>query len=186
MWGAHVGSCGLLSRVLNLSGQKMIDPTLLTMTTKILLLLTILAYSMIVSQSFMYIFTLKYVSLQLNAGPYTELRKLIDFSMRANFKYAVYGALLLNLMLVISTMKNPGSLLFITCTIAFAALVCDTLLTVKASLPINDVINAWTPNSVPANWTEYRDKWLTIFQYRQIANILGFLSLLIGGVFGGK
>jgi len=156
------------------------------MTTKILTLLTILAYSMIVSQSFMYIFAFKHAQLGLDASAYTELRKLIDFSMRANFKYAVYSALLLNLALVVATMKHPGSLLFITSAIALAALVGDTLLTLQGSLPINDVINSWTTESIPANWTEYRSRWLQIFQYRQIANIFGFVSLLIGVVFASK
>jgi hypothetical protein len=156
------------------------------MTTKILLLSTLLAYSIIVSQSFMYILALKDVQLNLEAGPYTELRKLIDTAMRSNFKYVIYAALLANLLLVISTIKNPGSLLFITAAIAFAALIADTLLTVKGNLPVNDIINTWSSDNYPANWADYRAKWLRIFQYRQIANITGFISLLVGTVFGSK
>ncbi len=156
------------------------------MTTKIIFLFTLLAYSIIVSQSFMYILALKQVQLSLQAGPYTELRKLIDTSMRGSFKYVIYAALLTNLLLVISTIKNPGSLVFITAAIAFVALITDTLLTVKGSLPINDIINTWSADSYPENWTDYRTKWLTVFQYRQIANITGFVSLLIGGIFGAK
>jgi len=156
------------------------------MTTKIIILLTLLAYSMIVSQSFMYILALKNVQLHLDANSYTELRKLIDTAMRSSFKYVIYAALLGNLLLVISTAKNPGSLLFITAVIAFVALVADTLLTVKGSLPINDVINTWKPDNIPANWADYRAKWLAVFQYRQIANIAGFVSLVLGVVFGSK
>lgn len=156
------------------------------MTTKIILLFTLLAYSIIVSQSFMYILALKDVQLSLDATSYTELRKLIDSSMRSTFKYVIYAALLANLVLVISTIRNPGSLLFITTAIAFAALILDTLLTVKGNLPVNDVINTWSADSYPSNWAEFRTKWLTIFQYRQIANITGFVALLIGSVFGSN
>ena len=156
------------------------------MTTKIILFITLLAYGIIVSQSFMYILSLKHVQLNLESNPYTEIRKLIDTSMRANFKYVIYAALLANLMLVISTVKTPGSLLFITATIAFVALITDTLITVKGNLPINDIINNWTSDNIPANWADYRTKWFTTFQYRQIANITGFVSLLIGAVFGTK
>ena len=156
------------------------------MATQIIQLITLVAYSMIVSQSFMYILSLKYVQLNLESSPYTEVRKLIDTSMRANFKYVIYTALLANLTLVILTIKNPDSLLFITSAIAFVALVIDTVLTLKGNLPINDVINSWTPDSIPVNWTEYRTKWLKIFLYRQIANIIGFVSLLIGVVFSTK
>jgi Cyclic nucleotide-binding domain len=79
----------------------------------------------------------------------------------------------------------PGSVLFIAAAIAFVALVVDTLLTVKGNLPINDIINTWSPDH-PTNWADYRTKWFGIFQYRQMANIIGFVCLMIGGIFGSK
>lgn len=156
------------------------------MTTKIIYIITLLAYAMIASQAFMYILSLKQVQLNLNASSYTEIRKLIDISMRASFKYVIYAALLANVLLVITTLKTPTSLVFITVTIALVALAAEILLTLKGNLPINDVINTWSADTIPANWADIRDKWFTIFQYRQIASITGFVSLLIGGVFGTK
>lgn len=156
------------------------------MTTKIILFITLLAYSFIVSQSFMYILSLKYVQLNLEADSYTQLRTLIDTSMRANFKYVIYVALVFNLALVVTSIKNPTSIVFITSSIAFVTLVIDVMLTLKGNLPINDIINNWTPSTIPANWATFRDKWFTIFQYRQIASIVGFVSLLIGVVFRTK
>lgn len=153
------------------------------MQTKIMLLLTLLAYSVIVGQSYMYIIALKDVQNNMQADSYIELRKLTDTAFRANFKWVIYAALLFNLLLVISTIKNPGSLLFITIVIAFLALITDTLLAVKGNVPVNDLINSWSADNYPANWADYRAKWLNIFQYRQIANITGFVSLLIGAVF---
>jgi hypothetical protein len=134
----------------------------------------------------MYILTLKYMQLNLGSNHYTEVRKLIDTGMRANFKYFIYIVLISNLTLIILTIQSPESLIFITSTIAFLGLLVDTVLTVKGSLPINDIINTWTSDTIPKNWTDYRKKWLNIFQYRQIANIIGFVSLLIGVVFGTK
>lgn len=156
------------------------------MTTKIIILFTLLAYSMIVSQSFMYILALKNAQLHLDANAYTALRKLIDVNMRSSFKYVIYAAMLGNLLLLVATVKSPGSVLFITAAIAFVALVADTLLTVKGNLPINDIINSWKPDSIPANWSDYRAKWFEVFQYRQTANIIGFVSLVFGVVFGSK
>lgn len=154
------------------------------MTNKFILLITILAYGMVVSQSFMYIFALKNVQFNLEANAYIELRKLLDVSMSANFKYVMYIALLANLLLVISNFKNTGSLLFITSAIAFIAIIADVLIAVKGNIPINTIISTWSPDNYPANWGDYRAKWLSIFQYRQIANITGFLSLSIGAIFG--
>jgi uncharacterized membrane protein len=156
------------------------------MATKIIFFFTLIAYSIIVSQSFMYILSLKHVQVNLDAITYTEIRKLTDASMRSNFKYVIYAALLFSLLLVIMNSRNPGSLVFITAAIAFVALVADTLLTVKGNLPINDIINNWTADNIPADWADYRTKWFRIFQYRQVANITGFLSLLVGVVFRTK
>ncbi len=156
------------------------------MLTKVVFLCTLLAYSMVVSQSFMYMLALKQVQLNLEAGPFIQLRQLIDASMTANFKYVVYTALLANLLLVILTVKSPRSWLFITAVIAFSALIVDVLFTLKGNLPINAIINTWSADRYPADWADYRVKWLNTFQYRQIANISGFISLLIGAVFGSK
>jgi hypothetical protein len=154
--------------------------------TKLILFFTLIAYTVIVSQSFMYLIALKKVQASMQAGPYIGLRKLLDAGFRANFKYAVYAALLFNLLLVISTANFPGRLLFASSLIAFIALLADVLLTLKGNMPINDLINTWTTESYPDNWAAYRDKWLTIFQYRQVCNITGFISLLSGAVFGLK
>lgn len=156
------------------------------MSNKIILLITMLAYSIIVSQSFMYILALKDVQLKLEFNTYTEIRKLIDFSMRANFTYVIYAALLSNILLVLSNIKNPSSLIFITTTISLIALIADVLLTLKGNLPINDIINTWSSDNYPKNWSEIRMQWFNIFQYRQIVNITGWISLLIGAVFGSK
>jgi hypothetical protein len=156
------------------------------MTTRIIFTITLLAYAMIASQAFMYMLSLKQVQLNLGADSYTEMRKLTDASMRANFKYVIYAALLANLLLVMVTAKTPGSLVFITAIVALVALVAEILLTVKGNLPINDVINSWSAETLPANWESYREKWFAIFQYRQMAGITGFVSLVIGAVFGQK
>jgi hypothetical protein len=156
------------------------------MTVKIISTIAVLAYAMIASQAFMYILSLKEVQLKLDANAYTEIRKLTDISMRASFKYVIYAALLANLSLVIATAKAPSSLVFISATIALVALVTEILLTLKGNLPINDVINTWSADNVPATWADLREQWFTIFQYRQTASISGFVSLLIGAVFGIK
>ena len=156
------------------------------MLTKTLTFTTIIAFSFIVSQSLMYILALKNVQTNLDFNSYTEFRKLIDTSMRVNFKYAIYIALICNLALVISTAKNTGSLIFITSAIALVGLAIDIFITLKGNMPINDIINNWSPQNQPGNWAEYRSRWLELFQYRQIVNITAYLSLLVGGIFGGK
>lgn len=131
----------------------------------------------------MYILALRGVSLRLDSNTYIELRKQIDRSMRATFKYAMYAGLLLNLLLMIVTISNPVSVLFIASAVSFIALIVDTMITIKGNIPVNNIINSWTVKDHPANWSEFRSMWLTYFRYRQIANITGFISLIAGAVF---
>lgn len=153
---------------------------------KLILFITLLSYSFIVSQSFMYILALKNTQLGLGAGSYVEVRQLIDANMNSTFKYVVYTALLSSLALVILNFKTPSSIIFISASIAFVALVVDLAIMLKGNMPLNEVINTWSPENYPSNWKEIRAAWFTFLQYRQIANILGFLSLLIGAVFANK
>ncbi|MBK9734347.1 MAG: hypothetical protein IPO92_05005 [Saprospiraceae bacterium] len=156
------------------------------MTIKIIFAITLFAYAMIASQAFMYMLSLKQMQLSLGANAYTEVRKLIDVSMRSSFKYVIYTALLANVSLVLATIKTPTSLVFTSATIALIALIVEIILTLKGNLPINDVINVWSVDHIPTNWSEIRDKWFTIYSYRQIVSITGFVSLVVGAVFGVK
>lgn len=156
------------------------------MTQKIILLATLLCYTVMVSQPLMYILSLRNTQMALGGSSYTEVRQLIDANMRGLFKYVIYAALLSTLLLLIVSIKTPGSLLFISAAIAFVALVADTLLTVKGSLPVNDIINTWSPGNFPENWMEIRQRWFSIFEYRQWILIAGFVSLLAGAIFGRK
>jgi hypothetical protein len=156
------------------------------MYTKLILLLTILAYSSVVAQSYMYIVALKNVQNDMQTGSYIELRKLLDLNFRANYKFAVYAALVTGSLLVLINIKSPCSLLFITAIVAFVALIADVLLMMKGNMPTNNLINTWTANHYPPDWVEYRAKWLHVFLYREIATITGFISLITGAVFGIK
>jgi hypothetical protein len=132
----------------------------------------------------MYIIALKNVQTDMGGGSYVQLKKLLDINFRANYQYAVYAALVTSLILVLINIKSLGSLLFITASVSFIALLIDLLLMLKGNIPINNLINGWTPVHYPDNWAEYRTKWLQIFFYREIATITGFISLVVGAVFG--
>ena len=153
------------------------------MFLRIILLITILSYSVIVAQSFMYVIALRKAQYKMKAAAYIELRQLLDSGFKANYKYAVYAALLSNLTLLVMISKDAASLFFVTSLLAFCALIIDILLSVKGNVPINEKINTWSADNYPADWADYRAEWLQIFQYRQIVTITGFVLLLIGAMF---
>lgn len=153
------------------------------MLINIALFLAILVYSVIVSQSFMYILALRDTQLNMSVRHYIEFRKLIDRNMQVKFRYVTYSALLISLVLIPIAFSDGSASLIASTLVAFIMLFADTLITVKGNLPINSLINQWTADQYPANWSEVRAKWLRFYQYRQILNISGFASLIAGAIF---
>jgi uncharacterized membrane protein len=154
------------------------------MELKILLFLNLVIYSVIVSQSFMYMIALRNVQESMGAASYIEIRKLLDRNFLKKFKPIVYAALLLGFALMLTAIFQSTGLLLAGSVVAFAGLLLDVLLIVKGDMPINHVINSWSAESYPENWQTYRSKWLYWFSFRQVANISGFLALLLAAVFG--
>ena len=153
------------------------------MATQIILLFDLLLYSIIAAQSISYIISLTAVQQKMNVNEYIVFRKLTDKNFRLKYAKVVYATLLSSLALVIITIMHFNLLLLVCAVIALLAFVIDIMITVKGNLPINDIINTWTAESYPANWNEYRQKWLDFFRLRQIVNLVGFVSLLLGVVF---
>jgi len=153
------------------------------MEIRITLFVTLIAYSFIVSQSFSYIIALHNTQKNLDARSYIVLRKLLDKNFRSKFKYVFYLTLISNTLLCILTIQEPTKLLFSGSLIALIGFVADTVFMLKGNMPINNYINSWSPDNYPADWEIYRAKWLRIFTKRQVANIIGFTSLLFAAVF---
>lgn len=143
----------------------------------------LLFYSAIVSQSISYIISLTDVQRKMNAAEYISFRNITDKNFRAKFSFVFYGALLSNLLLVILTIIEFNSILFIASSISFVCLVIDTWFTLKGNMPINNTISTWTVENHPSDWKTYRTKWLEYFRYRQIANLTGFIFLVAGIIF---
>lgn len=154
------------------------------MEIKVIILINLLAYSLIVSQSFSYIIALRNVQRNMQPQSYIELRKLLDKNFQIKFRIVFYFSLLSCSALTLLSSMHLTGLLFITSATALAGLIIETILTLKGNVPINREINTWSADNYPLNWQDYRNRWLTIFAKRQVVNIIGFLSLLVGAVFG--
>lgn len=154
------------------------------MEINILLFINLLLYAVIASQSFIYMIALANVQKNLSAPGYIELRHLLDKNFRRNNSAVVYLSLITSTLFSILCSTEPRSLLFITSLIAWILLIVDVLLTLKKSMPLNDIINGWSTEEYPQNWSSYRSEWLSIFRKRQVAITIGFISLLAGVSFG--
>jgi len=153
------------------------------MLLQLVFFINLLLYSIIVSQSFMYMIALRNVQEQLNAAAYIQLRKLIDQNFLRKFKPVMYASLVSGLVLIVLCFIDGSEFFRIASVIAYLALLTDVALTVKGDLPINAIINSWSEENYPADWSSYRSKWLQYFSGRQAANIAGFVVLIATAVF---
>jgi hypothetical protein len=154
------------------------------MEIKIIMLINLLAYSFVVSQPFSYIIALRNVQREMQPAAYIELRQLTDKNFQVKFRIVLYVTLLTCSILTLLSSMDLTGLLFLTSAAALVGLVVEIILAVKGNVPINRVINSWSAGNYPANWEEYRSRWLSIFAKRQVVSIIGFLCLLVGAVFG--
>ncbi len=154
------------------------------MEINIILFINVLLYAIVTSQSFAYIIALSNVQKNLQANAYIEVRKLLDKNFMKKYIKIVYMALLSTTLLTVLTSVQPDCILFITSVIAWVALIIDVVFAKKGNMPINKTINNWNNDDYPVNWHEYRSKWFNIYNKRQVVNIIGFLCLLLGIIFG--
>lgn len=148
-----------------------------------MLFITLISYSFLASQSFMYIIALRNVQQNMQASSYLEMRKLLDKNFRKKYSWVVYTSLITSTITMILCSMAPESLLFLSVCIAWLMLVIDTIITIKGNIPINHIMNSWSVENCPSDWKVYRSKWLFYFTQRQIATTAGYFSLVTGLVF---
>jgi len=154
------------------------------MDIKITLFITLLLYAIVISQSFFYILAMSRVTKSMQAVTYIESRQLLDKNLQGSLSIVYYLALAASIALTSFCVINPSGILFISSIISLVSLIIDVTLTLKGNVPLNKIINTWTVSNYPANWKEYRSKWFMVYNLRQVVNIIGFVSLLAGLVFG--
>jgi uncharacterized membrane protein len=151
---------------------------------KITLFITILLYAMVISQSFFYILAMSRATRKMQAVTYIESRQLLDQVLQSTLSTVYYLTGAASIALVAFCVINPTGVLFFCAIIAFISLLVDIVLSLKGNVPLNKVINTWTPSNFPSNWKEYQAKWFFIYRIRQAANITGFIALVAGLIFG--
>lgn len=154
------------------------------MFAKILILGNLIGFAFVVSQPLFYLLAFSKAQKNLKAPSYIELRKLLDQNLQVTLRLAYYVALVTVVLLSVVAFTEHRWLLFTTSLVALAALATDIFLALKGDIPINNIINQWSPENYPRHWKLMREKWFYFFYLRQIAGITGFASLLIGAVFG--
>lgn len=154
------------------------------MHLKLLLFLNLIGFATIASQPLFYLLALADSQKQLGPPSYIELRKLLDEKLRVRLQVLYYGTLTAAALLVVFSFSARTPLLFIMACIALCALITDVVISLKRNTPINKLINQWDPQAYPRHWQLIRRRWFYFYHIRQAVGIFGFISLLVGVVFG--
>ncbi len=154
------------------------------MEIKITLFITLLAYAVVISQSFFYLLAMGSVCKNMKPATYIESRKLLDDRLSKTLAAAYYTTLLASIALTAFCVTNPSGLLFISSIISLIALLTDMVLAIKGNQPLNKIINTWTTNEYPNDWEYYRNRWFVFYNTRQVINLTGFIVLVGGVIFG--
>jgi uncharacterized membrane protein len=154
------------------------------MYLKILMLINLIGFACIASQPLFYLLALADSQKKLVAPSYIELRKLLDKNLRIPLQALYYGTLLSVALLMVFSFLSHAPLLFTSASIALLALIADVVISLKRNIPINNLINKWDPQAYPRHWQLIRRKWFYFYHIRQAVGIVGFISLLVGVVFG--
>ena len=144
---------------------------------------TLVAYSIVVSQPLAYLVFMGSAQRALSAPAYIELRQCINGVMTKRLPVIYVIALATVILLLVLSLRTRNWNVLGASTVALLCLVFDVFLMLRENVPINGVIDRWSTTDYPEDWTQYRTKWFTVFAYRQVVLLVGFLSLVVGAVF---
>lgn len=150
---------------------------------RIAILTNLLAYSIVASQPLFYALALGRAQRALSGAAYVELRQRIDAVMKRRVPVLYPLALVTTLALVALAWRSRDGSVLVTAAFALVCLLVDAALMLRENVPLNEVIDRWSPADPPADWESYRSRWFAIFGYRQAVLLLGFVGLLAGAVF---
>jgi uncharacterized membrane protein len=141
----------------------------------------LLLYLIVVSQGIFYLFAASKAFSGVSIDAYAEIRNSTDQVIEWRLKFVYPATLLIGLItVVLSFMKAPFSLPFITTAIAFLCVIVDLSLAVKFNMPINAQFHTYQAGMEGVDWESLRNTWLQFLEYRGVVQVVGFLALLVG------
>jgi hypothetical protein len=151
---------------------------------KIIQFVNLLAYGFVTSQAMFYLLAMSKTQKSMRPASYIELRNLLDNNLQITLRIVYYSTLLTSLAWFICTLEYASGFVLVSSSIALVAFLTDMILLLTGDMPINKIIQTWSPETYPSDWETYRNKWFFYYHRRQWADLIGFTSLLAGACFG--
>ncbi|MCF0071874.1 hypothetical protein LZD49_15460 [Dyadobacter sp. CY261] len=110
---------------------------------------------------------------------FIELRKAVDPRVRENLKAIYLSSLVIMVIWLALTIRSGGLFSYGSVLAAFLLLVADLVLALKASEPVNELINSGLLNT-RKGYINARAEWMKYIFIRGNLVIVGFVILLLG------
>lgn len=107
---------------------------------------------------------------RLSAAAYLEQQQNMLQSLRVLMVVLVVVATLLSAVSAIANRRERGA--FIGLLFASALFASCIVITVLGNRPLDEMVLAWTPTTLPDNWAEHRDRWWTFHTARTVVEVL--------------
>jgi hypothetical protein len=140
----------------------------------------LMLFAIVASQPFFYAFALGRASLALSAPAYIELRNALNVVMKRRVAVVHLGTLATCVAVFALSLRTSDRWLASTSAVALAALLADAAVMLRGNVPINAVIETWTPARHPADWQAVRARWMRVFAVRQVLLSVGLVSVVAG------
>lgn len=114
---------------------------------------------------------------ELSGPVYLAVQQVLlqDFGQLAGL---VEGGAVLSTLALLFMIRRDGPVLVLT-LIGFLCLAAMIFVWTVWINPINVQVNAWTPETLPLNWTEFRDHWAFFHAIRACLALIGLSALIL-------
>lgn len=137
------------------------------MTTSIIRFLNIILAALLAGVSFG--IWIGFNPLDLSPSTYVEQQQ----NMLRALKVLMISLVVIATIITIASalLQKNNKTVFISLLVAAAFFIACILITLFGIKSIDDMVMTWTANSLPDNWTEFRDKWWSLHIMRTIAEL---------------
>jgi hypothetical protein len=116
---------------------------------------------------------------ELSAGEYTATHQMRDKTFRVVMP--PFRLVTLALTVVAAFVATAGLPRWLAIAAA-ALIVADIVLTVKLQVPLNEQVQSWSASTIPAHWTEVRDRWAAHHSMRLLIGLASYICVVAATV----
>lgn len=111
----------------------------------------------------------------MNPTPYAEFHQKLDVFMGVRMAIFAKIALAVNIILLITAFRSTSKTIRLFTIVAFLFFGAELFFTLTVNVPLNETVQKWDINNLPADWSAIRAKWIHYDKIRAGCAIASFV-----------